>query len=334
MSDSRYMAPRRLRLLRALLASPDRAGGAISLAVLCGVVAALVTRTVSSSSFVVLLIGVALLVFQVGVHLLMIKRVPRWVLHLDLVIDVVLGSIICVLEPQVVTEFGFFYLWAIFFVALYFSMRVFVAYYLFVAGAYAGVALASSTPQPVIDMGAPILATGLVLGLITVNLVALLRQSSEVDALTKLANRRAWEQRSEEEFERAKRTGGSLSMVIIDVDDFKEVNDRDGHSAGDRLLRALADGWSREVRGGGDLLARIGGDEFAYLAPGADAQRITLVIDRLRQSMPEGVSCSFGASSWRGISSLADLTRSADEAMYRAKSERRIGRSNDVARGG
>ncbi|MHB1089348.1 MAG: GGDEF domain-containing protein, partial [Acidimicrobiales bacterium] len=172
-----------------------------------------------------------------------------------------------------------------------------------------------------------------VLGIITVNLVTLLRQSSEVDALTKLANRRAWEHRSEEEFERTKRSGGSLSMVIIDVDDFKEVNDRDGHSAGDHLLRALADGWSREIRGGGDFLARIGGDEFAYLAPGADVQRITLVIERLRQSMPEGVSCSFGASSWRGISTLADLERSADEAMYRAKRERKMNKPDLAASG-
>ncbi|MHB1210382.1 MAG: GGDEF domain-containing protein [Acidimicrobiales bacterium] len=324
MSDSRYVSPRRLEFIRALLASPERAGGAIAFAVLCGVLAALATRNVSSTSFVVLLVGVALLVFQVGVHLLMIKRFPRWLLHVDFVADVLLGSLICVLEPQVVTQFGFFYLWAIFFAALYFSKKVFVAYYLFVASAYACVALVTTSSRSVIDMGAPILVTGAVLGLITVNLVTLLRESSEVDALTKLANRRAWEQRSEEEFERAKRSGGSLSMVIIDVDDFKEVNDRDGHSAGDHLLRALADGWSREIRGGGDFLARIGGDEFAYLAPGADLERINLVIERLRQSMPEGVSCSFGASSWHGISDLADLARSADEAMYRAKRERKV----------
>ncbi|MBW4079673.1 MAG: GGDEF domain-containing protein [Acidobacteria bacterium] len=263
---------------------------------------------------------------QSVVNLYFGARIPEWALHTDLVIDISLIAAVCVVIPSVDVEFGFLFLWIVFFAALYLSLRSFLFYWLYVSVAYAVVVFRATAPAEATRMWIPLVGTGLVLGFVTVGLVSMLRQSSDLDPLTKLPNRRAWDRRTEEEFERAKRNTTILSMVVIDIDDFKMVNDRDGHQAGDELLCLLADAWRQRVRGGGDFVARLGGDEFGFLAPETDAQEIVQVMQRLETLMPEGVSCSFGASSWDGMGTLADLFRDADEAMYRAKRQRKLAR--------
>jgi diguanylate cyclase (GGDEF)-like protein len=115
-----------------------------------------------------------------------------------------------------------------------------------------------------------------------------------------------------------------LSLAVIDIDNFKTVNDRDGHQVGDLLLRKLADGWGGIVRGSGDFIARLGGDEFGLLAPNSDDIGIRRIVKRLHEISPSGVSCSIGVATWDGVETAADLFRRADEAMYRAKRERRV----------
>src|SRR5262249_44310001 len=87
-----------------------------------------------------------------------------------------------------------------------------------------------------------------------------------IDELTKCYVRRYFEQRLREEFSRAERQAGSLSILMVDIDNFKEVNDRNGHAAGDVVLREIAGSIKRNLRTY-DLIARLGGDEFAIILP-------------------------------------------------------------------
>jgi diguanylate cyclase (GGDEF)-like protein len=164
------------------------------------------------------------------------------------------------------------------------------------------------------------------------------------DPLTDLHNRRHFENRLAIEFARAHRFGEPLALILLDVDHFKDVNDRFGHPAGDRVLvevgnvlRAL----SRRI----DLAARIGGEEFALLlpntgAPGAEALA-ERVIMRIREAhisseaTPVRVTVSAGVTAYPdcGAQTREQLVECADRALYRAKAagRNRIGRDRDLA---
>jgi diguanylate cyclase len=158
---------------------------------------------------------------------------------------------------------------------------------------------------------------------IVLALVGLLRLTNREDVLTGLANRRYWDERFTEELERSRRTGASLSVVMIDIDGFKAVNDRLGHDAGDHLLVEVANTWGLVSRASGDLLARLGGDEFAVLATGADELGVRRLAGRLGDPLPEGIFCSFGTATWDRVENGSDLLRRADQAMYETKLRQR-----------
>ncbi|MEH3078999.1 MAG: GGDEF domain-containing protein [Quadrisphaera sp.] len=100
----------------------------------------------------------------------------------------------------------------------------------------------------------------------------LVRRLSGTDPLTDLANRRRWEQHLGLEWERCARERRPLSLLLVDVDDFKAVNDRYGHPGGDQVLRQVAELLAAQARRPGDLAARLGGDEFAVVLPATGAQ--------------------------------------------------------------
>jgi diguanylate cyclase (GGDEF)-like protein len=110
-----------------------------------------------------------------------------------------------------------------------------------------------------------------------------------------------------------------LSVALIDLDGFKDLNDRDGHAAGDRLLQALAQAWQTQIRGGVDFLARVGGDEFAVLTSGADQMALRRIIKRFVEATPAGVSFSAGEATWDRAERAPDLLHRADLAMYETK---------------
>jgi len=169
-----------------------------------------------------------------------------------------------------------------------------------------------------------IFGTASVAAVVVAALVNVLRRTSREDPLTGLSNRRSWDERVDEELERARRTKTTLSLAMMDIDNFKAVNDREGHQAGDRLLCHFADGWRDTIRAGGDFVARLGGDEFGLLATGSNDADIQRVVARLREISPDGVSCSIGAVTWDGSETAADLFRRADEAMYQSKRDRGV----------
>ena len=163
-------------------------------------------------------------------------------------------------------------------------------------------------------------------GLTTQRLVGeVWRQASDsaldarTDPLTGLANRRSWDETFSREVARAHRIGSNLSLAMLDLDHFKRFNDTHGHQAGDRLLREAAAAWSSEGRQSIDLLARLGGEEFAILLPGADLNSATRIVERMRAATPAGITASAGVASWDRSESPAELLARADAALYQAK---------------
>jgi diguanylate cyclase (GGDEF)-like protein len=155
-----------------------------------------------------------------------------------------------------------------------------------------------------------------------------LERLSLEDPLTGLANRRRWDAELASVCAGARRDGGVVAVVLLDVDHFKTVNDRHGHAGGDEALRAVAELLTARVRGE-DLVARLGGDELAVLLPGADVERAVELAERLRVETaalrPGGflageLSLSLGVAAVTGARAYpVELMSRADEQLYRAK---------------
>ncbi|MEZ4665631.1 MAG: GGDEF domain-containing protein [Thermomicrobiales bacterium] len=147
---------------------------------------------------------------------------------------------------------------------------------------------------------------------------------SQMDALTGLANRRGFDARLSEEVARSRRYGHALSLLMIDIDDFKQVNDRFGHGTGDESLRATARAIESSVRSI-DIAARYGGEEFAVILPETTADGAVVVAERIRRAnesstVPVETTVSIGGAELDP--SDADGSRliaSADAALYVAK---------------
>ncbi|WP_372878116.1 GGDEF domain-containing protein [Pseudomonas sp.] len=156
-----------------------------------------------------------------------------------------------------------------------------------------------------------------------------LHRLATTDVLTQSSNRRYFFECARREFEHARQFGSPLAFLLLDVDDFKRINDSHGHQMGDQVLQRLASCGASVLRRG-DLFGRIGGEEFAALFPGCEpalaeqiAERLQREVQRLRFSHAQtsfGVTVSQGLTSLRGAdASLETLFARADAAMYQAK---------------
>jgi len=147
------------------------------------------------------------------------------------------------------------------------------------------------------------------------------------DALTGMWNRLAYEEAVADECARARRTLQPLSLVYLDLDNFKQINDRKGHAAGDRVLQQLSAAIRAVVRARIDRGFRIGGDEFALLLPGSDAEQAQVVLNRIREHCSRSdpvwragsLRISAGVAEYRSHESTVDFATRADAAMYRMK---------------
>ncbi|WP_445148811.1 diguanylate cyclase [Baekduia sp. Peel2402] len=154
------------------------------------------------------------------------------------------------------------------------------------------------------------------------DLLGRLDELTRTDELTGLPNRRAWDELLTHELAVAERHGKPLAVAMLDLDHFKIYNDKHGHLAGDRLLRAAAAAWGSSLRAT-DVLARWGGEEFTLLLPGCDATGAAVLIERLRGSLPDAVTFSAGVVCSDGRDHPRALMDSADRALYQAKDEGR-----------
>lgn len=151
--------------------------------------------------------------------------------------------------------------------------------------------------------------------------------AADTDALTGVLNRRGWDRVCATEEARLQRFGDPTSVIVIDLDDLKAVNDRHGHPAGDRHLATAADALRSVVRGA-DHLARTGGDEFAILATRITPDGVEHLVARLRQALAEvGVLASIGVAPYRIGTGLVAAVEEADAAMYQDKDRRRADRA-------
>jgi diguanylate cyclase (GGDEF)-like protein/PAS domain S-box-containing protein len=162
-----------------------------------------------------------------------------------------------------------------------------------------------------------------------VRLTEELRDLARTDVLTGLANRRAFVEAAEAEFERGKRYGSNGAVLMIDIDHFKMINDRNGHEAGDKVLMSLAKLLKASARTP-DLPARLGGEEFVYLLISTPLAGALVTAERIRKAVDEMVvsyaagelrlTVSIGAASFAaGDEGWEDALRRADLAMYQAK---------------
>jgi diguanylate cyclase (GGDEF)-like protein/PAS domain S-box-containing protein len=157
-------------------------------------------------------------------------------------------------------------------------------------------------------------------------LLARLEAQARTDELTGLPNRRAWGEELRRELARAQRRGSTLSVMMLDLDHFKDYNDTHGHQAGDRLLREAAAGWRSTLRLT-DMIARYGGEEFAVLLPECPPRNASEIVARMTACTPAGQTLSAGIAVWDGVEPADALMGRADQALYEAK---RSGRNRSV----
>ncbi|MBL4607998.1 MAG: diguanylate cyclase [Pseudomonadales bacterium] len=156
-----------------------------------------------------------------------------------------------------------------------------------------------------------------------------LEKLSRIDGLTQLANRRHWEERLSEEYSRAKRYDETVSLIMFDLDKFKNINDTHGHLAGDEILRTVSSN-VKEILRESDVAGRYGGEEFGIILPNTDIKGAVIVGEKLRKLVEEtkvifeGVDIPFAISG--GVvefndshARYEDLISNADEALYYSK---------------
>jgi diguanylate cyclase (GGDEF)-like protein/PAS domain S-box-containing protein len=176
----------------------------------------------------------------------------------------------------------------------------------------------ADAPSPRLERLMGLLAAEAAVAIERAALLDRLERMAHTDDLTGLVNRRAWDLALEREVARASRENEPLAVAMLDLDRFKEYNDRHGHQAGDRVLREAASAW-RAVLRETDLLARYGGEEFAVALPGCNLTRAAELVNRLREVTPAEQSCSAGLACWDGSESADRLLGRADSALYDAK---------------
>ena len=152
-----------------------------------------------------------------------------------------------------------------------------------------------------------------------------LRELSITDSLTGLYNQRQLRERAEGELQRARRQKEPFSVLLMDIDDFKQTNDRFGHLEGDRVLRHTAEAIRKSIRKDVDVAFRYGGDEFVVLLPGSGPSRAEIVARRIQlAALPSpAVGLSIGIASLRPKDTIEVLLRRADARMYQAKRKKK-----------
>jgi diguanylate cyclase (GGDEF)-like protein len=277
-----------------------------------------------------------------AVLLLAYHRLPMWGFHAAAVVGTALASVGVYAWGPGSTFAPLPYVWVALFVFFFFPLRQALPHMAVVGAGYAAaLALESPDSSPVdgwIATVGGLLVTGVFVALVRdrlADLIETLTDAARRDPLTDLLNRRGFEDVFDIELERARRTGSPLSVVVGDLDRFKQINDEFGHQAGDDVLRRIGRATNAAKRRF-DSAARVGGEEFALLAPDSDEHGAYMLAERIRADVERDfadgargpLTISFGIATYplHGQSAEA-LLRAADQALYAAK---RLGRNRSV----
>ena len=221
-------------------------------------------------------------------------------------------------QGEIVTAFGF--LWVAVYAAHFFGRRDAWRHTALITVGF-GVALWFNDGPSVPSAYVIVLATIWVAVTVLSNLTTRLREHAATDQLTGLLNRSGFRAAAEREHALSLRTAVPVSLVVIDLDGFKAVNDWRGHAAGDQMLVELAQMWQLRLRRC-DVIGRHGGDEFVLLLPATNHDEATLVLSRLRDGSPIGWSA--GVAEWRQEESFEACLSRADTHLYLAKPAREV----------
>ena len=265
------------------------------------------------------------------------EQLPGWAYHLVMACGTALISLALLFNGErnggAAGGDEIYYVCVVLYAAYYFGRRALAVQVALIALAYA-LTLSLIDPGPIgpsrwVTMTGLVVVTAIVVRLLSERierLISELAAAARVDRLTGLANRRAFEEQFALESARARRGGQPIGLLLADVDDFKAINDRWGHAAGDAALVVVAEVLSDCTRGG-DTPARIGGDEFAVLLPDTDRAGAQEIADRLTHAVAEhrdqaalSLTLSIGvAVQAPEEAALEELMRDADVALYAAK---------------
>jgi diguanylate cyclase (GGDEF)-like protein/putative nucleotidyltransferase with HDIG domain len=240
------------------------------------------------------------------------------------------------------TAHALFYLWVACYSFYFFSRSIALAEVLFACAGYGGALLALSNPPPhALELWLMTLGTLIVAGLLITalrrrieDMLSGLANAARTDVLTGLLNRRGFEEAFDLELERARRGGHTLSVLVGDLDNFKQINDRFGHYQGDLALARASTILARRKRRI-DTVARLGGEEFALIVPDADDHAAYMLAERLRNSLREAfatepvpITISFGVATFPTQGETYEaLLGAGDDALYAAKE---LGRDRTV----
>lgn len=245
--------------------------------------------------------------------------VPPWAVHTAVVLGNVLITAVVVLAGAGTTSavWAPLYVWAPVYVAAYCSRTAFLLHLASTVMLHTGALLWLGQPRAVTRV-VLIAATAVVAASVVADLVGRISALADTDALTGLPNRRAFEFALERERALALRRGTPLCVAAIDLNEFKQFNDRHGHGRGDDLLARAAAAWQGRLRRS-DVLARTGGDEFALVLPDCTVADAAALGHELLAATPPEVGASLGVAALSGDRSAAQLLAAADAALYDAK---------------
>ena len=248
--------------------------------------------------------------------------VTRPVVHLGVAVSIGIKSLLIAYaatpQGEIVTAFG--YLWVAVYAAHFFGRREAWRHTALITVGF-GVAVWVNDGPIAPSAYVIVVATIWVAVTVLSNLTTRLRENAATDQLTGLLNRSGFRAAAEREHALSLRTAVPVSLVVIDLDGFKAINDWRGHAAGDQVLVELADMWRLRLRRC-DVIGRHGGDEFVLLLPATDHEQATLVISRLRDGSPIGWSA--GVAEWRPEESFEACLSRADTNLYLAKPARAV----------
>lgn len=252
--------------------------------------------------------------------LLRSSPLPRWLLHLSVLGGIALVSVaVYTMEsPSVAIIVSAAYTFIVVDVSIFFGPLAMVSYALVCSAAVTFVLLHHEVGSgPIIGLHVIAIALALV-----VAWLARVSSLAQFDQLTKLLNRRGFEIQLEAALAEAEQSGAVVSVVLLDLDDFRHVNGKLGRQRADDLLKAVARKWAT-VLGERGSLARLGGDDFAAVVPGIGRCDTANIADELRAALMGDLTASAGVSTWECEDTPSMIVGRAEAALYEAKTEGR-----------